>query len=84
VRRPVSAPVVEVEHFLRLGQCNDEWMVAPLAFVVDADSLLLLASGLDHRAVGFNGCLIEKTFLLLSPDFSAGAIDPLHDFDQFD
>lgn len=41
---------------------------APLAFVVHADALLLLAAGFHHRPVGFNDRLIDEGFRLLTPD----------------
>ena len=69
---------MQVKHFLRLGQRNDQWMVSPLAFVVDADALFLFTAGLDHRSVGFDRGLIKERIRLLFPDGLPSSVDGLH------
>ena len=82
MRGTVTASVAQEQHFLCFGQGDDQRMIAPLAFAIDADTLLLLAVGFYHRAIGFNCCHVEESVILLFPNLPAGTIDPLHDFEQ--
>jgi hypothetical protein len=50
--------------------------------MIDANTRLLLAVGLDHRSVGFNGRAIEKTIFLLLPDCLTNPVNGLHDEHQ--
>ena len=74
----ITGPVLQVQHFPGLGQRYDQRMIAPLAFVVDAEALFSLAAGFNHCAVGFDGGLIEERIGLLLPDHLPGPVDGLH------
>ncbi len=51
---PIATTVDDEQRFASVGQRDDQRMVAPLTFVVDADALLLFARRFDLCAVTFN------------------------------
>ncbi len=50
-------------------------MIAPLALVIDVDSLFALSCRLNHGPIGFNHRLLEERIGLLFPDLGAGFIE---------
>lgn len=68
---PVAAAIDHEQRFTCVGQRNDQWMITPLAFVIDVHALFALAGGLDHCAVGIDHGFIEERSWLLPPDLQS-------------
>ncbi len=80
LRRPfvagtIAAAVDHVQRLARIGQRDQQRVVAPLAFVVNIHPLLALARRLDQRAVGLDHGFVEESFRLLPPDFDARLVE---------
>jgi hypothetical protein len=78
LRRAIAAAIEQEQGFSRIGQRDQERMVAPLAVVADVHSLLALGVGLRDGAIGVQDRLIEKLVRLLSPDPQPRFIDGVH------
>ena len=71
VAGPIAAAVDHEQRLARVGQREDQGVIAPLALVVDVHALFALASGFDHRAVAVDDRLREELLRLLPPDLRA-------------
>jgi len=67
VRRAIARPIDEPHDLARVGQTDDQGMIAPRAIVSDADAFFALGIGLDERAVGVEDGEVEEIGGLLFP-----------------
>ena len=82
VARPVAGAVDDIQRLGRVGQGDEQGMVAPLALVADVHALFALACGFDHRAVALNDRLPEERLGLLPPDFQPCRVEDFHQADD--
>ena len=75
VAGPVPGPIDDEQRFARVGQREDQRVIAPLAIVVDVHALLALAGGFDHRAVGIDDRFVEERLGLLPPDLQPRGVE---------
>ena len=75
LRRAIAAAIEQEQGFGRIGQRDQERMVAPPAVVGDVHALLALGVGLGDGAIGVQDRLIEELLRLLSPDPQPRFID---------
>ena len=73
----IARAVDHVQRLAGVGQREHQGVIAPLALVVDVHSLLALARGLGHRAVGVEHRLGEERRGLLPPDLAADGVEHL-------
>ena len=75
VAGPIAAAIDHEQRLARVGQREDQRMIAPLALVVDVHALLALAGGFDHRAVGVEDGFLEERLRLLPPDLQPRGVE---------
>ena len=78
VRGAVARAVDQEQRLGRVGQRDQEGVIAPGALVGPVDVALALGVGADQRAVGVDDRLVEELRRLHGPDAAAGPVEGLH------
>ena len=78
MRRAVAGAIEQEQRFGRVGQRDQQGMVAPLAVVGDVHAVLALGVGGHDGAIGIQDRFVEELGRLLSPDPEPSLVDGVH------
>ena len=71
----VAGAVDQPQHFPRVGQRDEQWVITPEALVRDVHALFALAAGADQRAIGIQARFGKELFRLPGPNFLSHGIE---------
>ena len=71
----VPRPIDDKQRFTRIGQRENQRVIAPLSLVADVHALLALARRFHHRAIGIDNRFLEERLRLHLPDLKPCGVE---------
>ena len=71
----IAAAIEQIQRLGRVGQRDQQRMVAPLGFMIDVHSGFALAVRLGHRAIAVDDRFLEERLGLLPPHLEPGFVE---------